>query len=178
MNKIEANNAKNDITEFVSAIITNEQGNPLVIKRLDTLRLDAGKFDMCSGHMKKGECPMQSMYRELSEEIGLKIEDIKYLQHLGDIPTPHDKFPNTKTHIYHVLIDLELEEINNRIVKTKDREMDYALYLASIDKLRKMQQETDLIRTNYTKEMEKIYQLLEQKLNDRKEIKESKCEEK
>lgn len=178
MNNMKSDNAKSDIIEFVSAIITNKNGNPLVIKRLDTLKLDPGKFDMCSGHMKKGECPMQSMYRELLEEIGLTQDDIKYMQHLGDIQTPHPKFPNTKTHIYHVLIELEIEEINKRIKETKDREMDYALYLENVDALRRMQQETNLIRTKYTEETGKIYQLLEQKLQDRKELRESKCEEK
>ena len=163
------NNTKNDIIEFVSAIITNKEGNPLIIKRLDTLKLDPGKYDMCSGHMKNGEVPMQSVYRELMEELGIMQNDIKRMEHLGDIETPHIKFPNTTTHIYNVIIDLKLEEINERIEKTKDREMDFALYLESIDSLRKMQQETELIRTKCTEDMEKIYQLLEQKINDRKE---------
>ena len=178
MNNTELSNTKNDIIEFVSAIITNKDGNPLVIKRLDTLKLDPGKYDMCSGHMKKRECPMQSMYRELMEEVGIEHYDIQKMEHLGDIPTPHPKFPNTVTHIYHVLIDLELEEINRRIEKTQDREMDFALYLENVDALRRMQKETKTIRIEYTEETEKIYQLLEKKLKDRKELEESKCEEK
>ena len=178
MNNTEQGNKKNDIIEFVSAIITNKNGNPLIIKRLDTLKLDPSKFDMCSGHMKKNECPMQSMYRELSEEVGIEHYDIKRMEKLEDIPTPHPKFSNTTTHIYHVLIDLKLEEINDRIEKTKDREMDFALYLENIDALRKMHIEKNLIRIKYTEEIENIYQLLEEKLKDRKEREESKCEEK
>lgn len=178
MNNVELNNTENDITEFVSTIITNKNGNPLIIRRLDTLQLDPGKFDMCSGYMKNGECPMQSMYRKLMEEVGVLPYDIKRMEHLGDISTPHSKFPDTITHIYHVLIELDREEINRRIEKTKDREMDFALYLRNIDALRKIQKETNLIRINYTEETEKIYQLLEQKLKDRKEMENSKCEEK
>ena len=178
MNNINLSNTKNDIKEFVSAIITNKDGNPLIIKRLDTLKLDPGKYDMCSGHMKQGECPMQSMYRELSEEVGIEPYEIKRMEYLGDIPTPHIKFPNTITHIYNVEIDLKIEKINDRIQKTEDREMDFALYLENIDALRRMQKETNLIRTEHTEDMEKIYQLLEQKLKDRKEKEKSKCEEK
>lgn len=178
MNNTQLSNTKNDIIEFVSAIITNKNGNPLIIRRLGTLKLDPGKYDMCSGHMKRNECPMQSMYRELREEVGIEHYDIKRMDYLGDIPTPHPKFPNTTTHIYHVLIDLSIEEINKRIKKTEDREMDFALYLESIDLLRKMHIEKDLIRIKYTEEIEKVYQLLEEKLNDRKEREESKCEEK
>lgn len=177
MNDITLGNTKKDIIEFVSSIITNKEGKVLILKRKQTLKLDPGKYDMCSGHMKEGEVPMQSMYRELQEEVGIQPNDIRKMEHLGNVATPHPKFPNTTTHIYHVLIDLTIEEINRRIEVTKDREMEYGQYIESIDTLRKLQKETNLIRTENTEEIEKIYQLLEQKLKDRKEI-ESKCEEK
>ena len=170
-------NQKNDIIEFVSSIITNKEGNVLILKRRDTLKLDPGKYDMCSGHMQKGEVPMQSLYRELLEETGITQNDIKKMEHLGDIATPHPKFPNTTTHIYHVLIDLELEDINKRIQKTKNREMEYGKYVKDINTLRQIHQRTNFIRTKYTEETGKIYQSLEQKLKDRKELK-YKCEEK
>lgn len=167
-----------DKLEFVSAIMTNKEGNVLILKRRETLLLDPGKYDMCSGHMKNGECPMQSMYREIEEETGINPVEIKRIEHLGDIATPHPKFPNTISHIYHILIDLSIEEINQRIENTKDREMEYGMYLKSIDKLRKMHQETSMLRTKYTTETEKVYQVLESKLKERKEVKEKICEEK
>lgn len=130
-----------DKLEFVSAIITNKEGNVLILKRRETLRLDPGKYDMCSGHMKTGESPMQSMYREIKEETGIKVEEIKEIEHLGDITTPHPQFSNTITHIYHIVIDLKLEEINEKIKQTKEREMEYGMYVKDIDTLRKMRAE-------------------------------------
>lgn len=130
-----------DKLEFVSAIITNKEGNVLLLKRRDTLPLDPGKYDMCSGHMKNGESPMQSMYREIKEETGIKLEEIKEIEHLGDITTPHPKFPNTITHIYHIIIDLKLQEINEKIKQTEDREMECGIYVKDVDELRKMRTE-------------------------------------
>lgn len=130
-----------DKLEFVSAIITNKEENVLILKRRETLRLDPGKYDMCSGHMKNGESPMQSMYREIKEETGIKLEEIKEIEHLGDITTPHPKFPNTITHIYHIVIELKIEEINERIKQTKEREMEYGMYVRDIEALRKIREE-------------------------------------
>lgn len=174
----QARNAQNDTLEFVSTIITDKQGRPLLLKRLDTLKLDPGKYDMCSGHMKKGECPMQSMYRELREEVGMMHYDMLQVSKLGDIATPHPMFQNTICHMYHIITNLTEEQINENIEKTEDREMEYGKFLNNIDELRTLQRDTSSFRTPYTKEMEHIYQLVEEKVEDRKEWKERECEEK
>ena len=70
------NRANEDKLEFVSAIITDKEKRPLILKRCNNLRLDPGKYDMCSGHMKNGEIPLQSMYRELNEELGMEPNNI------------------------------------------------------------------------------------------------------
>lgn len=49
----------------------------LLLKRRKDLKLDPGKYDLCSGHMKEEEVPTQTMYREIREEIGVKQEEIK-----------------------------------------------------------------------------------------------------
>lgn len=171
-------NDQNDLMKFVSAIITDAEGRPLVLKRLETLKLDPGKYDMCSGHMKQGECPMQAMYREIREEIGMETHNVTKMEYLGKIKTPHPKFVDTFTNIYNIETNLTIEEINERIKNTQPREMEYGKFLKNIDMLRKIQKQTDYIRTVYTKETEEIYQTLEKKINFRKELKESKCEEK
>jgi len=174
----QAKNAQNDTLEFVSTIITDKQGRPLLLKRLDTLKLDPGKYDMCSGHMKKGECPMQSMYRELREEVGMMHYDMLQVNKLGDIATPHPMFQNTICHMYHIITNLTEKQINENIEKTPDREMEYGRFLNNMDELRALQKDTTSFRALYTKEMEHVYQLVEKKMEDRKEWKERECEEK
>ncbi len=174
----QAKNAQNDTLEFVSTIITDKQGRPLLLKRCDTLKLDPGKYDMCSGHMKQGECPMQSMYREVREEIGMMHYEMLQVNKLGDIATPHPKFQNTICHMYHIITNLTEERINEKIEQTEEREVQYGTFLEDINALRALQQDTNLFRAVYTEEMEQIYQLLERKLEDRKEWKGKECEEK
>lgn len=169
----QAKNVQNDILEFVSTIITDKKGRPLLLKRLDTLRLDPGKYDMCSGHMKKGECPMQAVYREVREELGMMQDDMLQVNKLGNII-----IQNTICHMYHVVTNLTEEQINKNIENTQDREIEYATFLDNINALRNLQKDTTLFRVVYTEEIEHIYQLLEKKLEDRREWKEKECEEK
>lgn len=161
--------ADKDKLEFVSAIITDKNKRPLILKRCNNLRLDPGKYDMCSGHMKNGEVPMQSMYRELGEELGMKPDNIIKMQHLKDIQTPHPKLKETISHIYHVETNLTEEQINNSILQIGEREIENVKYLKSIGELMAIQLYTDEFRTPYTKQMDEVYQMLQINLNNRKE---------
>ena len=62
---------------------------------------------MCSGHMKEGECPIQSVYRELKEELDIRHENVIKFNNLGQIQTPHPKFKDTVCHMYHIVINLK-----------------------------------------------------------------------
>lgn len=159
-----------DKLEFVSAIITNKQGNVLLLKRKNTLPLDPGKYDLCSGHMKELEVPMQSMLRELKEETGITQEQIKRMENLGDIKTPHKKFLNTVCHMYHIEVNLNEEQINKMLKEVKEPEMESAHYLKDVNELRTVQKYTDFMRTIYTEEIDKVFLKLQENLNERKEL--------
>ena len=167
-----------DKNEFVSSIITNKKGNVLVLKRRNNLRLDPGKYDFCSGHIKEGEVPMQAMFRELIEEIGLKFEQILYMDKIGTIETPHKKLKETLTHLYHIEIDISEEKLNEMINNVEEPEMEKAIFLKSIDDLEKMQIETDDLRTAYTYEMQIVLEAMKGRVNKRLEKGEKRCEEK
>lgn len=158
-----------DKLEFVSSIITNLEGNVLLLKRRGDLKLDPGKYDLCSGHMQEGEVPMQTMLRELEEELGISKEQIKYMQKLTDIKTPHEKLSNTICHMYHIEIDLSEKEINEMIQKVEKPEIEKTKYLKDIQELRTVQKYTKLMRTIYTEETEKIFRMVECTINKRKE---------
>ena len=166
-----------DKLEFVSAIITNNEGNVLLLKRRKELKLDPGKYDLCSGHMKEGEIPTQTMYREISEEIGIKQEEIKKMERLGDINTPHEKLKNTTTHMYFIEIDLSEKEINKRLKDVEEPEIESAQYIKNINTLRNVQKYSDFMRSIYTEELEKIFRTIQEKLNHREELKIKQWEE-
>ena len=158
-----------DKIEFVSCLITNKEGNVIIFKRREDLKLDAGKFDFCSGHIKEGEIPMQSMYRELKEETGLNPEQIK-LQKVGIIGTPHPKFEATLCYAYYGIIDIKIEKLNEMIKSVEEPELEEAFCLENINALRKeMQQENNNYRTNYTKQMQYFLEAIEQKMNEKAE---------
>ena len=160
-----------DKKEFVSCIITNPQGNVLILKRRQDLKLDPGKYDFCSGHIKEGEIPMQSMYRELNEEIGLKPEQIRLMEKIGIIGNPHprlDLLDITLCTIFHAEIDLELEKINKMIKEVEEPEMEEAMYLENLEKLKEeMQNKDSKMRVLYTKQMRYAIEAIGQRM-DRK----------
>ena len=166
-----------DKLEFVSAIITNNEGNVLLLKRRKDLKLDPGKYDLCSGHMKEGEVPTQTMYREIAEEIGVKQGEIKNIERVGDIITSHEKLNNTTTHMYLIQIDLSEEEINNRLKNVEEPEMENAQYVKNLNILRNVQKYSDFMRSIYTEELEEVFKTVQEKLKDREELKRKQWEE-
>lgn len=174
--KVKTQKLNKDTLEFVTAVITNRQGNVLLLKRRDSLELDPGKYDMCSGHMKEGEVSIISMLRELKEEIGLKQEEILSLTSMGTIPTPHKKFFNTKCHIYHVLINFSEEQINEKIKQVPEPEMETAIFLKDLDVLRNLQKNSNLCRIEYDEKLDEIFKQIQTNLKQ-KNLREEKCEE-
>lgn len=165
---VKIDNTKKDTNEFVSAIITNMQGKILILKRRETLKLDPGKYDFCSGHIKKEETPTQAMFREIREEVGINESEIHSYENLGTIQTPHKLFPNTKSHIYHIVIGLTLEEINAKMNQVSEPEMEVAQFLNNEETIN-MLKETDLFRTEFTDELENMLKKAE-KVNSNKKV--------
>lgn len=166
-----------DKLEFVSSIITDKRGKILVLKRREDLKLDPGKYDFCSGHIKEGEGPIQAMYREMKEELGISFEQITNLSYLCTIKTPHEKFRQTLTHIYNVNVNLD-KELDEMITKVDTPEMQEIMRIDSIEELIKMIDKQDNnSRMMMTYELEAILKALQQKLNKRKDEDLRTCEE-
>lgn len=158
-----------DKLEFVSSIITDKNGKILVLKRKDDLKLDPGKYDFCSGHIKEGEGPIQAMYREMKEELGISFEQIRNMSYVCTIQTPHKKFKRTLTHIYSVKVNLD-KELDEMITKVIEPEMQEILHMDSIEELIKMiSNQENKTRMIMTYELEAILKALEKKLNKRKD---------
>lgn len=175
--KIETN--YEDKSEFVSAIITDSRGRILLLKRVDNLEKDSGKYDMCSGNMRQDEAPMQTLYRKLKEKLDMDQNDIITVEHLGDIPTPYDDLSNTITHMYHVETTLEdVNKINDKLRKIKSEEFASVRFVENFKRVKRIQEELMYMKYTYTKEIEEIYQIIQKKIDDRKELKERECEEK
>lgn len=127
---------KEDKNEFVSCIIMNKEGKPLRLKRSFKEKLDSGKYDLCSGHMKRnGETPLHALIRELTEEMKFEHDDILEIYRLGNIETPHPKLKNTITHMYCMITKLDINAINKKLKARKNNELIEGEFLESIDVL-------------------------------------------
>lgn len=65
-------------------VVDKSEGKILFEKRGNTF-IDAGKLDLCSGHVKSAEMPRVSMARELNEELGIPLSISSTITHLGDV---------------------------------------------------------------------------------------------
>jgi 8-oxo-dGTP diphosphatase len=75
----------------VDAIIQNNDGNILLIKRSETSKTYPGTWSLVSGMVERNETVIDALRREVKEEIGQEIYDIeftgRYYDTIGRHPT-------------------------------------------------------------------------------------------
>ena len=70
----------------VRAIITNESGKVLILKRANTAEGD-GKWCLPGGNIEYGETADEAMVREIKQETSLNCTDTKFLFFLESLPS-------------------------------------------------------------------------------------------
>ena len=82
----------NDYIKCCSCFVVDSKNRVLVEKRGNTV-LDAGKLDLCSGHVQSGEISVQGMIRELKEELGIEeTECYGNVMNMGTVTIDFKKF--------------------------------------------------------------------------------------
>lgn len=69
----------------VSCFVIDDANKKILWEKRGKRFLDPGKLDLCSGHVQSGEIPLQSMVRELIEELSIVENDSRNLQFLGKL---------------------------------------------------------------------------------------------
>ena len=81
-----------DYIKCCSCFVVDSKNRVLVEKRGNTV-LDAGKLDLCSGHVQTGEISAQGMIRELKEELGIEeSECYGNIKKMGTVTIDFKKF--------------------------------------------------------------------------------------
>ena len=81
-----------DYVKCCSCFVVDSKNRVLVEKRGNTV-LDAGKLDLCSGHVRSGEISTQGMIRELCEELGIEeSECCGNIKKMGTVTIDFKKF--------------------------------------------------------------------------------------
>lgn len=81
-----------DYIKCCSCFVVDSKSRVIVEKRGNTV-LDAGKLDLCSGHVQSGEISTQGMIRELKEELGIdETECYGNIKKMGTVTIDFKKF--------------------------------------------------------------------------------------
>jgi 8-oxo-dGTP pyrophosphatase MutT (NUDIX family) len=73
---------------FAIAVIVDQDGQVLLLKRDNRSRLGAGLWGFVGGHIRPGETPQAAMQRELLEELGDKHE-LELQESMGPVRDRH-----------------------------------------------------------------------------------------
>ncbi len=68
-----------------SCFVVDKSENKILFEKRGNTFIDAGKLDLCSGHVKSGEVPKIAMTRELNEELGVPINIASTTSLLGEV---------------------------------------------------------------------------------------------
>ena len=74
-----------------TCFVIDEKEQKVLFEKRGKRFLDPGKLDLCSGHVRSGEIPTQSMIRELDEELSIKENDSRNVRYLGELRLDYTK---------------------------------------------------------------------------------------
>lgn len=80
----------------VKAVVVNKEGKVLLLKRADKEVTNSAKYDLPGGGIEKGETVLESLKRELSEELGLDNVEIGEVLRVSEYPEDHEKLDSLK----------------------------------------------------------------------------------
>lgn len=127
----------NDIQQYADALITNEQGQVLLLKRKSTDRFHPNEWCLPGGKIENGEDPLKAASREVQEETGLTVGLRPHKSYQNDNGTISHTFAgdvgnagvmlNGDEHTSHMWVDDTRKGYPriNFMLETKDRLDDY-----------------------------------------------------
>ena len=143
-----------DYIKCCSCFVVDNKNRVLVEKRGNTV-LDAGKLDLCSGHVQSGEISTQGMIRELKEELGIdETECYGRIKKMGTVTIDFKKFK--------CFTDVFLLKRNKETIALQDEEVkgiEYYQIEEVFDLIRKAK--TRIPYKQQAEEFEKIFEKIE-----------------
>ena len=166
--KIEKGAHTDAYVKCCTCFVVNSRNQVLIEKRGNTV-LDAGKLDLCSGHVQAGEVSIQAMVRELKEELGIEENEARNIKGLGSLLIDFGKVGGNFKCIADIFV-LKRKEEELKLQDEEVRGIEYynleeALNLIRDGKTRLPYDE------NYEKIFEKLKEELGIKLKDNNKIK-------
>ena len=70
----------NDIKTVAKVVLIDKKGRILFLKRSDYVDKFAGEWDLPGGHLKSNESLIDGLKREVREETGLSVKNVKLIE--------------------------------------------------------------------------------------------------
>ncbi len=80
-----------------SCFVVDKNENKILFEKRGNTFIDAGKLDLCSGHVKSGEAPRIAMTRELNEELGIPTNISSTVNLLGEVLVDYSNLSDPTT---------------------------------------------------------------------------------
>lgn len=93
----------NNFIVLVTGIVRNKKGQVLLIKRSKLNKTFKGFWQLPEGKMEFGEQPQETISREIEEELGCKITNIKF----RNINSSVIKFKQTLYHVLRIVLEVK-----------------------------------------------------------------------
>lgn len=148
-----------------SCFVIDAKEKNILFEKRGNLDLDAGKVDLCSGHIRSGEIPEVAMVRELEEELGIPVSSASNVRHLGDVTIDYTKLSdetnrkNLKCVVS--LFALKLQDIHE--VNIDNNEVIRCAWLSEKDAISFIK--NSMTRIPYEKELEKPFEKIFERLS-------------
>ena len=82
---IKINIVQNDSKKVAKVVIVDNSDRVLMLKRSDYMDKFAGEWDLPGGHVKVGEELIDGLKREVREETGLKVDNLKFVEKIDNL---------------------------------------------------------------------------------------------
>ena len=70
------------MTDATTSILMDDEGKILILKRSDKVRTYKGYWSGISGYVEKDETPLETAFKEISEEAGLSKGDVELVKQI------------------------------------------------------------------------------------------------
>lgn len=94
--KGEISNKSWEMQITVKAVIVNDEGKILLLKRAEKENTNSSKYDLPGGGIEKGENVETALKREIEEETGLTDIEIESVIRVSEYPEGHEKLDDLK----------------------------------------------------------------------------------
>lgn len=146
--------------------VINDSNKKIILQKRGKCQSEAGKVEVCSGHVQSGELPFQCMVRELGEELAIPENYATNIHHLGKVKVDWANLEDESLRQPRkAIIDVYALKLPDSNIIKKDNKEVVALGEATYDEMKEFT-ENNMMRVPYTPSLKPQYDEIFGELQD------------